>query len=329
MVDLGTSDHPPSSLTGTAGRRVASRGGSRGAAQIVRNWELYLLVLPPLLYFVIFRYIPMYGAQIAFRRFSPALGIWGSPWVGLEQFVRFLSSSKFSTVLGNTLLLSLYKLVAGFPIPIILALALHYCSSDRFKRTVQMVTYAPHFISVVVIAGIVVQVLSPRVGVVNRLIMLLGSKPILFMGQPEYFRSIFVWSDIWQEMGWGSILFLAALAGINPEQHEAAIADGASKLQRILFVDIPGIMPTAMVLLILNVGRLMFVGFEKALLLQNPLNLGASEIIDTYVYKIGLASAVPNFSYSTAIGLFSSAIGFVLLLAVNRIARTLGETSLW
>ena len=305
------------------------RWRTRIVRQGLRNWDLYLLVLPPLLYFVVFKYFPMYGAQIAFRKFMPALGIWRSPWVGLDQFVTFFSSRKFATVVGNTLVLSVYKLLAGFPVPIILAIALHYCTQSRFKKTVQMVTYAPHFISVVVLAGIIVQVLSPRVGVVNRIIGILGGKPTLFMGEPAYFKSIYVWSDVWQEMGWGSIIFLAALAGINPELHEAAIADGASKLQRIVHIDFPGIMPTAVILLILNVGRIMFIGFEKVLLLQNPLNLAASEIIDTYVYKIGLASAVPNFSYSTAIGLFSSAIGFVLLVVVNRLARTFGETSLW
>jgi ABC-type polysaccharide transport system permease subunit len=302
---------------------------TRVIRQVARNWELYLLVIPPLLYFVVFKYIPMYGAQIAFRKFMPTLGIWRSPWVGWDQFAAFFASYKFATIMGNTLVLSVYKLLAGFPVPIILAIALHYCAQTRIKKTVQMVTYAPHFISVVVLAGIIVQVLSPRVGVVNRIIVLLGGKATLFMGEPAYFKSIYVWSDVWQEMGWGSIIFLAALAGINPELHEAAIADGASKIQRIVHIDFPGIMPTAVILLILNVGRIMFIGFEKVLLLQNPLNLAASEIIDTYVYKIGLASAVPNFSYSTAIGLFSSAIGFVLLLAVNRIARTFGETSLW
>ncbi len=307
--------------------RISRRAGT--AKQLARNWELYLIVLPPVLYFVIFKYVPMYGAQIAFRSFMPAKGIWGSPWVGLEQFSRFLASSKFSVILYNTIALSLYKLAAGFPMPIILALALYYCTGSRFKKAVQMVTYAPHFISVVVVAGIVVQMLSPRVGVVNRLIELLGGESILFMGEPRLFKSIYVWSDVWQETGWGSIVFLAALAGINPELHEAAIADGATKLQRIRWIDLPGIMPTATILLLLSFGRIMFIGFEKVLLLQNPLNLAASEIIDTYVYKVGLASPVPNFSYSTAIGLFSSAIGFVLLIAVNQIARRFGETSLW
>jgi ABC-type polysaccharide transport system permease subunit len=298
-------------------------------ARLARNWDLYLIVLPPVLYFVVFKYVPMYGAQIALRNFMPALGIWGSPWVGLEQFARFFASSKFSVILANTLLLSLYKLVAGFPAPIVLALALHYCTSARFKKAVQMVTYAPHFISVVVVTGILVQLLSPRVGVINRVIELLGGESILFVGEPRFFRSIYVWSDIWQETGWGSIIYLAALAGINPELHEAAIADGATRLQRIRFIDLPGIMPTATILLLLSFGRIMFIGFEKVLLLQNPLNLAASEIIDTYVYKVGLASPVPNFSYSTAIGLFSSLIGFVLLLLVNQVARSAGETSLW
>jgi len=311
-------------------KTILNHGYRRHVRTSVRkNWELYLLVVIPVAYFIIFKYIPMYGAQIAFRRFHPAEGIWGSQWVGFEQFLRFFASYQFATIMKNTIGLSVYKLVAGFPIPIILAIALHYCTNVRFKKTVQMAVYAPHFISVVVVAGIIVQLLSPRVGIVNRAITLLGGKAILFMGEPGLFKSIYVWSSVWQEMGWASIIFLAALAGISTELHEAAIADGATKLQRILYIDIPGIMPTAVIMLLLSVGRLMRLGFEKALLLQNPLNLRASEIIDTYVYKIGLASPVPNFSYSTAIGLFSSIIGFLLLLIVNRIAKTVGETSLW
>ncbi len=308
----------------------AARGQrGRWLWRVSRNWELYLLVLLPLIYFIVFRYVPMYGAQIAFRQFDVTKGIWGSPWVGLKQFSRFFASYLFTRILWNTVALSVYRLLAGFPVPIILALALHYCVSGRYKKMVQMATYAPHFISVVVVAGMIVELLSPRLGIVNRIILLLGGKSILFMGTPQLFSSIYVWSDIWQDMGWNSIVFLASLAGINPELHEAAIADGASKLQRIFRIDLPAIMPTAVIILILNVGQLMFVGFEKVLLLQNPLNLSASEIIDTYVYKIGLASAVPDFSYSSAIGLFSSAVGFVLLVLVNQIAKAVGETSLW
>ena len=318
-----------SNIGSAAGYSAGAGLSRRVRRQFRKNWEFYLIVIPPLLYFVIFKYIPMYGAQIAFREFRPGQGIWGSPWVGLGQFTRFVSSSGFPVIMANTIVLSMYKLVAGFPIPIILALALHYCTSRRFKKTVQMMTYAPRFISVVVAAGIVVQLLSPRVGIVNQLIGLFGGRSILFMGEPRFFKSIFVWSDIWQEMGWGSIIYLAALASVSEELHEAAIADGATKLQRIYHIDLPGILPTATILVLMNFGRIMFVGFQKVLLLQNPLNLAASEIIDTYVYKIGLASPVPNFSYATAIGLFQSAIGFVLLLAINRLAKTLGETSLW
>ena len=310
-------------------REEKQRIRTRRRTRIIRNWDLYLIVLVPLTYIVIFHYIPMYGAQIAFRNFRATQGILGSEWVGLKHIIRFIKSFKFGTIFGNTLSLSFYQLIAGFPMPIILALALHYAGRQGFKKSVQMITYAPHFISTVVIVGMLMQVLALRGGIVNTILGVFGIERINFMGKLELFQSIYVWSDVWQQAGWGSIIYLAALASIDTELHEAAIVDGAVRVQRIWHIDLPGILPTVTILLILRLGRIMQVGFEKVLLMQNPLNLTRSEIIQTYVYKIGLASAVPNYSYAAAIGLFAAAISFLLLIIVNRFAKTVGETSLW
>lgn len=294
-----------------------------------KSWQLYLLFLLPLLYIIIFKYVPMYGAQIAFKNFVATKGIIGSEWVGLKHFERFFKSFEFWRIIKNTLGLSIYNLVAGFPLPIILALSLHYVKNKIFKKTVQMVTYAPYFISVVVMVGIILQFLAPRTGLVNNLLGLIGIEDINFMGKVEYFKSIYVWSDIWQNVGFACIIYLAALSTIDPTLHEAAIVDGATKIQRMWNVDIPGIMPIAVILLIMNMGYALDVGFEKVLLMQNPVNLRASEVIDTYVYKVGLASAAANYSYSAAIGLFKAVIGLILIITVNKIAKKLGQTSLW
>ena len=304
-------------------------GRTRGWARARKNYQLYLILLLPLLYFVIFHYVPMYGAQIAFRRFLAVEGILGSPWVGLDFFVKFFQSYQFGRVVGNTVGISVYTLLAGFPVPILLALMLNNSSMPRFRKTVQMVTYAPHFISTVVLVGLILQFLSSRFGAINQLIKALGMEPVLFMGEPAFFKSIYVWSGVWQNAGWGTIIYLAALAGIDPTLHEAAIVDGASKLQRTVHIDVPGILPTAIIILILNMGQLMNVGFEKVFLMQNALNLQASEIIQTYVYKIGIAASLPNYSYGAAIGLFNSVINLVLIVIVNSIARRVGDTSLW
>lgn len=294
-----------------------------------RNWDLYLLVIPPVLFFLVFRYYPMYGAQIAFKNFSPVRGIHGSPWVGLRHFEAFVTSYNFWAIFRNTITLSLYQLIAGFPIPIFLAISLHYCAQRAFKKTVQLITYAPHFISVVVLAGMIVQFLSPRYGEINNLIEMLGGTRRNFMALPGAFPSIYVWSEVWQRAGWGSIIYLAALSSVDPALHEAAVVEGASILQRVRHVDFPSVLPTAVILLILNFGQLMHVGFEKVLLLQTPLNLTTAEIIQTHVYKVGLVASIPNYSYASAIGLFSSIISFALLISVNAVARRVGETSLW
>lgn len=293
------------------------------------DYQLYLIILLPLLWLIIFRYYPMYGAQIAFRKFIATEGIWGSPWVGFYHFTRFFNSYKFWDILINTLGLSLYQLIGGFPVPIILALSLNATEKLALKKTVQFATYMPHFISTVVMVGIIMQFLNPRIGIINVILKHLGGGSTNFMGIPNYFKSIYVWSGVWQTAGWGTIIYLAALAGIDTELHEAAMIDGASRFRRILHIDFPGILPTTVVLLILNTGRIMQLGFEKVYLMQNPLNLRASEVISTYVYKIGLASASADFSYSTAIGLFNSLVNLILIIAVNQVAKKLGETSLW
>ena len=283
----------------------------------------------PLLYLILFRYAPMYGAQIAFKNYSITKGIWDSPWIGFDHFVRFFKSYDFWRIMQNTLLLSLYHLAATFPFPIAFALGLHYIANVRFRQTLQLVTYAPHFISVVVMVGLIVQFLSPRIGPLAALSGWLGFEMPNMMGDAAWFKSVYVWSDVWQHTGFSCIIFLAALAGIDPALHEAAHMDGASKVRRIWHIDLPGIMPIAIILLILNVGRIFDLGFEKVLLMQNPLNTRSSEIIDTYVYNVGLKSMIPNFSYASAIGLFKNVIAFILVMLVNQLSKKFGQSSLW
>jgi multiple sugar transport system permease protein/putative aldouronate transport system permease protein len=296
---------------------------------MMKVWQLYVLMALPFAYIIIFKYIPMYGAQIAFKNFIANKGILGSPWVGFDNFVRFFNSYEFWNIMGNTIGLSFYQLVAGFPFPILLALSLNYVMHEKFKKIVQMVTYAPHFISVVVMVGIIFQVLDPRIGIVGNIFRWLGFGSINLLGSADYFKSIYVWSGVWQNVGFSCIIYMAALAGIDPSLHEAAVVDGATKLRRMWHIDLPGIIPIAVILLILEVGRMLEIGFEKSFLMQNPLNLQSSEIVDTYVYKVGLASTAVNFSYSSAIGLFKNVINLILLLVVNRIAKKVSRNSLW
>ena len=303
--------------------------GSRGflPKEMLRSWQLYVLVLPTLLFILIFQYIPMYGVVIAFKNFKPSLGILGSPWTGFRHFLRFFDSPSFWRLIENTLTLSLYQLIASFPVPIILALSLNIIPGTRFKKAVQLVTYAPHFISTVVVVGMMSLFFSTNYGIVNNTISALGGDRQFFLGKPELFQSFYVWSNIWQSTGWASIIYLAALSGVDPCLHEAAIVDGANFGQRIWHIDIPAILPTIAILLILNVGRLMSVGFEKVYLMQNALNLDKSEIISTYVYKVGLLQA--QYSFASAVGLFNSIINFVLLIAVNKTAKAIGQQGLW
>ncbi len=302
----------------------------KSVSKILReNYVFLLMLLLPVTYVIIFNYVPIYGVQIAFRDFRAVDGILGSEWIGFEQFAKFFGNPKFEILLTNTLVISLYQLIIGFPIPIILALLINSCTSSRFKKTVQMVTYAPHFISVVVLVGIMFQVFNTKFGVVNMIIEMFGGESIMFMGDAEYFRHIYVWSDVWQNTGWGAIIYIAALSSVDPSLHEAAIVDGAGKFKRILHIDIPSIMPTIVTLLILRSGQIMNVGFEKVFLMQTPTNLQTSEIISTYVYEIGLNSSFPDYSYSTAIGLFNSVINIALIVLVNQISRKISDNSLW
>lgn len=296
-------------------------------AHIKQDGGLYLLLLPAVLYALIFLYAPMGGVLIAFKDYSPVKGIFGSPWVGLKYFERFFNAYNFEQIFVNTLSLSAYNLVAQFPIPIIFALLLNQMRQRRFKKVVQTVSYAPHFISMVVLVGMLNVFLSPSTGIVNIIIKSLGGDAVYFLGKADLFRPVYVWSGVWQDTGRSAIIYIAALSSIDQELHEAAMVDGASKLQQTLYIDIPGIMPTAVIMLILNLGRIMSVGFEKAYLMQNTLNISTAEIISTYVYKVGLLNA--QFSLSAAIGLFNSVISCVLVVFVNFIARRYSDTSLW
>lgn len=291
-----------------------------------KNWVLYLFILPMVTYLIIFHYIPLYGVQIAFKNYRVTKGIWDSPWVGFDHFKTFFSSYQFWNLLRNTLTLSVYSLVAGFPLPIIFALLLHYCVSPKLKRASQMISYAPHFISVVVYCGMIVIFLS-NTGVINQILMKLGFDNCKFLANPRMFKHIYVWSGVLKSIGWGSIMYIAVLASVSPELHEAATIDGATKLQRIFHVDIPAIVPTMVIMLITRCGEIMDVGFEKVLLLQNSVNLEFSEIISTYVYKIGILGG--QFSYSAAIGLFNNIVNLILLVSVNKIARKCSDVSLW
>nr|WP_054951621.1 ABC transporter permease subunit [Numidum massiliense] len=295
--------------------------------KVLQNWQLYLFLLPAVVYFFVFHYIPMYGVQIAFKEFNPSLGIWGSPWVGFEHFQRFFESYYFWDLIKNTLGISVYALLVGFPLPIILALAINEVKDGLFKRGVQTITYAPHFISVVVMAGMIIAFLSPTTGIINLALGALGIEPIPFMSDPKWFKTVYVLSDVWQNTGWGTIIYLAALAGVDPQQHEAAIVDGATRWQRIWYINIPTLIPTMVILLILNTGSLLAVGFEKILLLQNPLNMESSDVISTFVYRSGLLEA--QYSFAAAVGLFNAVINAILLVMVNYIARKKSETSLW
>lgn len=293
----------------------------------LRNWQLYVLLIPVIAYFVIFEYTPMYGVQIAFKDFIAKKGIWGSPWVGFKHFQRFFDSYFFWTLLKNTLGISLYQLVVGFPVPILLALMINEVRQSKFRKFIQTVTYAPHFLSTVVMVGMIVIFLNPNTGLVNHFLELFGLKPISFMTEAGWFKTIYVFSGVWQQMGWSSIIYLAALSGIDPQQHEAAKVDGANRLQRIWHVNIPGILPTIVILLILQMGSLMGVGFEKVFLMQNDLNMDSSDVISTYVYRSGILGA--QYSFSAAVGLFNSVVNFILLISVNFISRRLNQTSLW
>lgn len=292
-----------------------------------RNIALYMLLLPAMAYIIVLCYLPMYGVQIAFRNFTFADGVLGSKWVGWKWFQYFFKSPISKQIIGNTLYLSFYALLVGFPMPILLALMLHNVPGTGFKRTVQTIAYLPHFISIVVVVGMLSAFTSINSGFVNTIVKAFGGEPVYFMGMPQYFRHIYVWSGIWQEAGWGSIIYMAALTGVSPELHEAAMIDGASKLKRIRHVDVPGIMPTMVIMLILRCGSIMSLGFEKAFLMKNPLNQSVAQIISTFTYEQGIRDT--KYSYSAAIGLFNNVVNFTLLTLVNALSKKLSDTSLW
>ena len=292
-----------------------------------RDYQLYIMMLPVVVYLFIFAYIPIYGVQIAFKDYNVGQGILGSPWVGFDNFTRFFRSFQFWNVLKNTLVLSLYGLIAGFPIPILLALMVTQVRREGFKKFVQTVTYAPHFISEVVVVGMLFIFLSPTSGIVNIGLGKLGVQAVNFLAEPSMYKHLYVWSGVWQGAGWGSIIYIAALSAVSPELYEAARIDGASKFQQIVHIDFPSILPTATILLIMNAGSIMNQGAQKAFLMQTGTTAASQEIIATYVYKVGLIQN--QFSYSSAIGLFNNVINIILLVTVNTVSRRLSENSLW
>ena len=291
-----------------------------------KNRQLYVLILPAIISVFIFHYIPIYGVQVAFKDFRASMEIWGSPWVGLKHFARFFEMPFFGMMIRNTLSISLYSL-ATFPCAVIVALLLNELRNERFKKVVQMVSYAPHFVSTVVVCSMVLIFFDKNRGLANNVLALLGRERISIIETPKYFSSLYVWSGVWSSVGWNTIIYLAALSSISPEMIEAARIDGASQWKILWHINVPSILPTIVTLLILNTGSILSVGFEKIYLLQNPLNLDASRVISTYVYEVGMGSG--QFSYSTAIGLFNNVVNVVCIVLVNQISRTVTHISMW
>lgn len=292
-----------------------------------KNTILYLMILPVVVYYIVFHYIPMYGVTLAFKDFMPKLGIMGSPWVGMDNFIRFFSGYNWKTLILNTIGVSVYQLVVGFPIPVIFALMLNYVLNLKLKKTLQMVSYAPHFISMVAMCGMITIFLHPDSGIVNIIRGLFGLEGVSYLSKPEWFKTIYVFTGVWQNVGWGSIIYIAALAGVDYEMHEAAMIDGATKVQRILHIDLPTILPTVVMMFILRVGQIMNVGFEKVFLLQNSLNMETSDVISTYVYRVGLLNS--DYGFSTAISLLNSIVNIIMLVTFNHLAKKITKNSLW
>lgn len=303
--------------------------GSGLAQKVMRNWVLYLMLLPAVVLVFCFCYIPMYGVTIAFKDYKNALGILGSPWADpfFKHFLRFFKSYQFTTTILNTLVISLYSMFVSFPFPILLALLINQMHARRFRRVFQTVTYMPYFISTVVMVGLMIILLSPSTGIVGNVYKLFQRQAPNIMGTPSLMSTVYVWSGVWQSTGWDSIIYLAALSAVDPTLYEAATVDGAGKLRKLLHIDIPMLLPTAAILLILRAGNIMNVGFEKVYLMQNDLNLSVSEILNTYVYKLGMRSS--QYSISTAVSLFNNLVNCTLLVAINQITKRLSENSLW
>lgn len=291
-----------------------------------RHKYLYLMIIPVILYYATFSYTPMYGAIIAFKNYRIADGFLGSQWVGFSHFISFFDSYYFGRLLKNTLLLNVYMLIFSFPAPIIFALLINEIKVNVFKRAVQTITYLPHFISMIVICGMIVQFVA-RDGFIMDILVWFGMERTALLSHPEYFRTIYIASDIWQGVGWGSIIYLAAITGINPELYEASRIDGANKWKQTLHITLPGIAPIITILLILKIGSMLDLGFEKIILLYNPLTYGTADVISSFVYRRGILAN--EFSYSTAVGLFQSVINFILLVVANRVTKQLSENSLW
>lgn len=291
-----------------------------------RSRYYYLMLLPAIVYVIIFCYVPMYGLQIAFKNYKMSLGIVDSRWVGIQHFIDFFNGYSFESLITNTFAISIYDILVGFPIPIIVALILNELHGG-YKKVVQTVLYAPHFISTVVLVGIMTTLLSPSHGVVNYILEAFGMETIYFMAEPGLFRHLYVWSGVWQEMGWGAIVYLAALSGVDPTLHEAAEIDGATRMQKIVHINIPTIMPTIIIMLILRMGQIASVGYEKVYLMMNDMNVSTAEVISTYVYKRGLVNN--NYSFATAVGLFNNIVNVTMLLIANKISKKVSETSLF
>lgn len=308
------------------GKQTLGAAGQRTLRRMRRKWQLYLLILPAIVSVFIFHYIPIYGVQIAFKNFRSSKGILGSEWVGFKHFARFLAYPDFWKILWNTVRISLYAL-ATFPCPVILALMMNELDSERYKKFMQMVTFAPHFISTVVVCSMVLLFFDRSQGLVNNVIAALGGERYDFVSSTRYFSSLYVWSGVWQNLGWNAIIYIAALSSVSPELIEAARVDGATRLQIVRYVNFPAILPTVITMLILSAGSLLNVGFEKIYLLQNPLNMEASRVISTYVYEIGLQGG--QFSYSTAIGLFNNMVNIVVIILVNGISKRVTRVALW
>lgn len=307
---------------------VKNNGKGKATWAVMKaNYQIYLLLVPAILFFAIFCYVPMYGVIIAFKDYNTGLGIAGSPFVGLKHFKRFLDMPVFWNVFRNTLLLSAYHLAVNFPLPILVALMVNEVKEGFFKKTLQTVTYAPHFISTVILCSMVTLFLSPSTGFVNKIIEACGGEAVNFMANPDYFKHIYVWSNTWQHTGWSTIIYVAALSGVDPALHESAGIDGASRLQRIWHINLPALKPTIVIQLILCCGNILVSDFEKVLILQKPAIMEAADVLSTYVYRIGIAQA--QFSLSTAMGLFNSIFNFIVLITANFVCRKVGDTSLW
>lgn len=288
---------------------------------------LIILVLPCVIFYILFKYIPMWGVLISFKKYSPFKGFWGSSWVGLQHFVTFFSGPFWVRTISNTLILSIYSILWGFPLPIIFALILNDVTNVKFKKLVQSVSYMPHFLSTVIVVSLFYMFLSPSTGPVQKVFASMGYDKVDIFAQAKYFRTIYISSGIWQSVGWGAIIYLAALTGIDPTLYESATIDGASKFQQLKYITLPSIAPTIITMLLLRLGSVLGVGFEKAYLLQNDANHAASDVLETYVYRMGISGA--NYSYGTAIGLLTSVINLIFIIAFNKISKKVSETSLW